>query len=72
MAGSYQGAEVVTSRAREYAEGRPRILLWTCCLVLFLLFSAVQELQEVQQQSGPCILHGDLRYWIEGDLLRQQ
>ena len=72
MTGSYQGAEVVTSRAREYAEGRLRILPCTCCLVLFSLFSAAQELQEVQQQTGPRSLHGDLRYWIEGDLLRQQ
>ena len=37
MLGFYQGAEVVTARAREYAEGKFEILSCTCFLVLFSL-----------------------------------
>jgi hypothetical protein len=33
--GSYQGAEVVTARAREYAEGKLEIIFRACFLVLF-------------------------------------
>ena len=45
MLGYYQGAEVVTARALEYAKSKHEILSCARFLVLFLSFSEVQEIK---------------------------
>ena len=45
QSGFYQGAEVVTARARAYAEGKLEIVSCAYCLVSSLHSSEIQELQ---------------------------